>query len=122
MRKKRSESKSELHRGLLPSCLLLLLAESDGYGYELAERLEAFGFVSDGPGSVYAELRKLQAKRLVESRFGAPAGGPPPRVYQLTPAGSEALHRNAAGLSELMAVLRDYALRYEAVASSRLGS
>ncbi len=74
-------------RALLAPCLLLLLAESPGHGYELMERLKPLGFDWNGPGPIYRELRALEAANLVTSAWSAPKAGPVPRVYELTPAG-----------------------------------
>ena len=47
-------------RALLAPCLLLLLAEAPGHGYELMERLKPLGFDWGGPGPIYRELRALE--------------------------------------------------------------
>ncbi len=102
-------------RALLAPCLLLLLAESPGHGYELMERLKPLGFDWNGPGPIYRELRALEAANLVTSAWSAPKAGPVPRVYELTPAGREALERSAAGIAELQGLIAEYLARFRKV-------
>ena len=101
-------------RALLAPCLLLL-AESPGHGYELLERLKPLGFDWNGPGPIYRELRALEAANLVTSAWSLPKSGPVPRVYELTPAGRDALERCAAGISELRSLTDEYLTRFRAV-------
>ena len=39
-------------RGFIRACVLLLLREQPGHGYDLLERLRAFGFAGDDPGGL----------------------------------------------------------------------
>lgn len=109
-------------RALLAPCLLLLLAESPGHGYELMERLKPLGFDWNGPGPIYRELRALEAANLVTSAWSAPKAGPVPRVYELTPAGREALERSAAGISELQGLIAEYLARFRKVSTAARSS
>lgn len=102
-------------RALLAPCLLLLLAESPGHGYELMERLKPLGFDWNGPGPIYRELRALEAANLVSSAWSAPKAGPVPRVYELTAAGREALERSAAGITDLQGLIAEYLARFRKV-------
>ena len=98
--------------------MLLLLAESPGHGYELMERLKPLGFDWNGPGPIYRELRSLEAGGLVSSAWSAPKAGPVPRVYELTPAGHQALERSAAGVADLQGLIVQYLTRYRAVTAA----
>lgn len=72
---------------LPPACLLLLLGEREGHGYDLVERLGCFGFDWSGkPGPTYSELRKLEEAGLVASAWDMGERGPARRVYRLTQA------------------------------------
>ena len=102
-------------RALLAPCILLLLAEAPGHGYELMERLKPLGFDWNGPGPIYRELRALEAANLVTSAWSAPKAGPVPRVYELTAAGREALARSAAGISDLQGLISQYLARFRKV-------
>lgn len=99
-------------RPLLPPCLLLLLGEDAGHGYELTERLKNWGFELSGPGPVYRELRILEENGLVRSMWSAPQSGPVPRVYELTDAGRAALDDAAVELAAISGLLDEFQARH----------
>ena len=101
-----------LPKNFLRPCLLLLLREQPAHGYELLERLEPLGFVRDDPGGLYRALRALEAEGLVRSAWEASRVGPDRRIYELTRAGMEELHRLAKGLAEARTVLDRFLSRY----------
>ena len=100
-------------RPLLPVCLLLMLGEDAGHGYELTERLKSWGFELSGPGPVYRELRILEENGLVRSMWSAPQSGPVPRVYELTDVGRAALDEAAAELSSIAGLLDEFQARHK---------
>ncbi len=102
-------------RALLRPCLLLLLAERPGHGYDLVERLKPFGFDWGGPGPLYQTLRRLEEAGLVVSAWDASAAGPARRTYELTDEGWEALAGFADGLDRLSTRIDEYRARYRRV-------
>lgn len=100
-------------RALLAPCLLLLLAEAPGHGYELMERLKPLGFDWGGPGPIYRELRALETAELVASAWSAPRAGPVPRVYELTHTGRQSLDRCAANVINLTGLLNQFLGRHK---------
>lgn len=106
------ENRLVQRRPLLPACLLLVLAESPGHGYELTERLKKWGFQLSGPGPIYRELRILEDGGYVRSMWSAPQSGPVPRVYELTADGHEALQQAAVDLANLAEMLDDFQSRF----------
>jgi PadR family transcriptional regulator PadR len=106
------ENKLVQRRPLLPACLLLVLAESPGHGYELTERLKKWGFPLSGPGPIYRELRILEDGGFVRSMWSAPQSGPVPRVYELTADGRRALQQAAVDLASLAEMLGDFQARF----------
>ena len=99
-------------RELVPVCLLLLLAEAPGHGYELMERLKPLGFDWNGPGPIYRELRGLEDAGLVTSAWAVRETGPGRRVYELTADGRQALDRSQAGVVRLQGMLAEYVARF----------
>ena len=73
------------------ACILLLLRERHGHGYDLLERLTAFGFDSGDSGWLYRTLRAFEREQLVDSTWEISASGPPRRVYALTSDGASQL-------------------------------
>jgi PadR family transcriptional regulator PadR len=111
-------------RALLRPCLLLLLAERPGHGYDLVERLKPFGFDWGGPGPLYQTLRRLEEAGWVVSAWDASAAGPARRTYELTDEGWAVLAEFAEGLDRLSGRIDEYRARYRRVtrrASGPLG-
>ena len=103
-----------LPRNFLRPCVLLLLRESPAHGYDLLERLRAFGFGRPDPGGLYRALRALEEEGLVRSGWAASAsGGPDRRVYEITRAGTLHLHRHVLALEDTRRVLDALLSRYE---------
>jgi PadR family transcriptional regulator, regulatory protein PadR len=111
-----------LPRNFLRSCMLLLLREEPAHGYDLLERLRPLGFPRDDPGRLYRALRALEAEGLVRSAWERSQTGPDRRVYELTRAGGEELHREALALAASADVLAAFLSRYEEFVAVGRGS
>jgi poly-beta-hydroxybutyrate-responsive repressor len=107
-----AETQSVFPRNFLRPCLLLLLREQPAHGYELLERLRRLGFTRDDPGGLYRALRALERDRLVSSGWESSAAGPDRRIYELTRAGMEELHRRAKELARMHKTLQIFLSRY----------
>jgi poly-beta-hydroxybutyrate-responsive repressor len=105
---------SQLKRFLQP-CLLLLIAESPGHGYDLLDRLTTFGFERD-PGTLYRMLRGMERDGQVRSEWELSTAGPGRRRYELTEAGHAQLHTGAEGLLEIRDTVESFLGRYRKVA------
>ena len=101
-----------LPRNFLRPCVLLLLKESPAHGYDLLERLKAFGFPGSDPGGLYRMLRRLEEEGLVHSAWEPSVAGPARRIYELTRAGGEVLHEHAKGLAATGRILDAFVSRY----------
>lgn len=102
-----------LPKSFLRPCVLLLLREQRAHGYDLLERLPAFGFGRSDPGGLYRSLRALEGEGLVDSGWERSATGPPRRIYALTRLGMEELHELATGLAATHEILAGFLGRYE---------
>ena len=100
-------------RNFVRQCVLLLLREGPAHGYDLADRLRAFGLPGDDPGRLYRTLRALEAEGMVASAWETSPHGPDRRIYTLTRAGSEALHAEATALRAGADALAHFLSRYE---------
>src|SRR5215210_52442 len=100
-----TEPAAPLPRQFLRPCVLLLLRESPAHGYDLLERLTAFGFSGSDPGGVYRALRALEADGLVRSSWERSSCGPERRIYALTRGGMEELHEYAKGLERTAEII-----------------
>ena len=108
-------------RVLLRPCLLLLLAEQPGHGYDLVDRLRSLGFDWGGAGPLYQTLRRLDGEGLVVSSWDASEAGPARRTYQLTQAGWDTLRASTLGLDRLSALLDDFRTRFAAALEKEKG-
>lgn len=78
-------------KGIIDGCLLSIIDEKEVYGYELAERLEAYGFEAFSEGTIYPMLLRMQKEKLVTSTLRKSTAGPKRKYYSLTEKGEEEL-------------------------------
>lgn len=78
-------------RNWLVPYLLLILRDWSSYGFDMLERLQAFGFAAMNPGSLYRVLRQMEKEGMVSSAWDTSNAGPARRMYTLTDAGEEYL-------------------------------
>jgi len=98
-------------RTYLEGCLLLLLAESPGHGYELAERLAEFGLGGTDNGAVYRALRCLKEAALVDCQWEISDRGPTRRPYSINAEGLESLRSRADAIEDSSRVLSGFTTR-----------
>jgi PadR family transcriptional regulator PadR len=91
-------------RGHLELLLLAALADADGHGYALIERLRARseGALELGEGSVYPALHRLEAGGFVRSAWARGEGRRRKRVYSLTADGRRKLGDERQAWGELV--------------------
>ncbi len=99
-------------RALLTPVLLLLLAERQGHGYELVQRLGAFGCGDADQAHVYRLLRGMESSGEVTSHWRASESGPARRVYAITQQGAMNLALWFVRLGELHGALHLFLERY----------
>ena len=91
----------QLRKGVLDLCVLAMLAQRDGYAYDIASRLaEDIGM---GEGTIYPLMRRMQADGLVKTYLEESSSGPPRKYYQLTRAGHAALAAQRAEWNSFVA-------------------
>ncbi len=88
---------------LIEPMLLLLLAQEEGHGYALLDRLQReFGVEGMPAQTVYRLLQEMEAAGWVVSDWDLETRqGPPRRTYRLTPAGREMLDAWAVEMGAL---------------------
>lgn len=79
----------QLRKGVLDMCVLAMLAQRDGYAYDIASRLAQD--IGMGEGTIYPLMRRMQTDGLVKTYLEESSSGPPRKYYQLTRAGHAAL-------------------------------
>lgn len=83
-------------RGVLPLCVLALVAEEETYGYAVAQRLQAAGLGVVKGGTLYPVLTRLEQEGLLVSSWRAGEAGPGRKFFTATPAGLAALCERSA--------------------------
>ncbi|WP_125702361.1 PadR family transcriptional regulator [Lacticaseibacillus daqingensis] len=78
---------SQMLKGVLQGCLLMLLADEPSYGYAITQRLNEFGFDTVPKGTIYPLLMTMEKKGLLASTMRASPDGPERKYYHPTPAG-----------------------------------
>ena len=78
---------SQLLRGALDAAVLAVVAERDGYGYDVLRRLRAAGLTDVGDASVYGTRRRLYRAGALTSYVEPSDEGPHRRYYGITERG-----------------------------------
>jgi PadR family transcriptional regulator, regulatory protein PadR len=76
--------RTQLLKGALATATLAVLANGDGYGYDVVRRLRAAGLTDVGDASVYGTLRRLYGAGALASYVVPSDEGPHRRYYGLT--------------------------------------
>ncbi len=99
-------------RTFLVPGILLTLREWNSYGYELMERMAAFGFEAINPGTLYRTLRQMEKDGLCESKWETSSGGPARRMYSITEAGKAYLDLWVEALKQYRRTLDNFFHHY----------
>ena len=84
--------KSQMRKGMLEFCVLLLLKQGDAYASEIITRMkEARLIVMEG--TLYPLLTRLKNDGLLTYRWEESPSGPPRKYYSITPVGEEFLNQ-----------------------------
>ncbi len=67
--------------------VLLMLRQWNSYGYELMEKMTAYGLATMNPGTFYRTLRQMEKDGMVCSTWDTSEGGPARRIYSITATG-----------------------------------
>ncbi len=82
--------RSQIMRGTLEYCILLMLQKDTAYGYEILQRLSNYPLLSSSESTVYPLLRRLLKEGYLSSMWQETTEGAPPRkYYTITDTGKE---------------------------------
>lgn len=82
---------TQMLKGILDGCLLAIIKEGEIYGYELAAKLESYGFHSLSEGTIYPLLLRMQKEGLISATLRKSTAGPKRKYYTLTEKGEQEL-------------------------------
>jgi PadR family transcriptional regulator, regulatory protein PadR len=92
--------------------ILLLLSRMSLHGYELSQKLQAFGFKTIDQGNLYRLLRQLEKEELVSSEWDTNGSGPAKRRYSITKSGITYLKGYANQLESYQSMLDQFFKMY----------
>jgi Predicted transcriptional regulators len=72
----------QFKKGVLELCVLILIADKDQYGYELAQNISDKIEVAEG--TLYPLLRRLTKEGYLSTYLGESTEGPPRKYYAVT--------------------------------------
>jgi PadR family transcriptional regulator, regulatory protein PadR len=84
---------TQMLKGILDGCLLSIIKEGEIYGYELAAKLESYGFHSFSEGTIYPLLLRMQKEGLVSTTLRKSTAGPKRKYYSLSEKGEQELEQ-----------------------------
>jgi PadR family transcriptional regulator PadR len=83
--------RSQFFRGTLEGCILKIIEQNETYGYEIAEKLQNYGFSEISEGTIYPLLLRLEKNGFINAIKKQSALGPPRKYYSLTNEGKNEL-------------------------------
>ena len=98
--------KSQIVRGTLEYCILLMLNRKVYYGYEILQELSRYPMLASTESTVYPLLRRLQKENYLQSTWQESAEGLPPRKYYSLKKYLEAMNGEWENLLNAMSVLK----------------
>ena len=107
---------SQLLKGVLDLAVMAVLAEEDGYGYDVVRRLRGAGLDDVGDASVYGTLRRLFQQGRLTSYVVPSEEGPHRKYYGLNRAGRDALKQGIETWNSFTTAMDELLSAQEAVA------
>lgn len=94
--------KSQIKRGTLEFCILLMIQKKPTYGYEIISTLETYPILAVKENTIYPLLRRLMKEGYLSSAWQESAQGLPPRkYYSITDKGRDYLTALSQGWDEV---------------------
>ncbi|WP_028044271.1 PadR family transcriptional regulator [Candidatus Stoquefichus massiliensis] len=80
---------SQMLKGTLEGCILVIISQKETYGYEISQQLENYGFGKIVEGTIYPLLLRLEKNDLITATYKQSDVGPRRKYYSLTRKGYE---------------------------------
>ncbi|MCM1219871.1 MAG: PadR family transcriptional regulator [Lachnospiraceae bacterium] len=96
--------KSQMRKGMLEFCVLLLISRGEIYASEIIARLKAAHMIVV-EGTLYPLLTRLKNDELLAYRWEESSAGPPRKYYNITPKGQQYLEMLRDGWKEITATI-----------------
>lgn len=100
--------KSQIKRGTLEFCILLMIKQRPSYGYEIISALEKYPILAAKENTIYPLLRRLLKEEYISSSWQESVEGLPPRkYYSITDKGLEYLDAMSAEWDNLLKAINE---------------
>ena len=100
--------KSQIKRGTLEFCVLLMIRKQPSYGYEIICALEKYPIIAAKENTIYPLLRRLLKEEYIASSWQESTEGLPPRkYYSITEKGQEYIAAMSAEWERLLDVVNE---------------
>ena len=100
--------RSQIKRGTLEFCILLMIKQRTSYGYEIISNLEKYPILAAKENTIYPLLRRLLKEDYISSSWQESAEGLPPRkYYSITDKGLEYLYAIPAEWDNLLNAINE---------------
>jgi len=100
--------KSQIKRGTLEFCILLMIKQKPFYGYKIISTLEKYPIISAKENTIYPLLRRLLKEEYISSTWQEGTEGLPPRkYYSITDKGQEYLSLMSKEWDNLLNVINE---------------
>ncbi|MGL4990515.1 MAG: PadR family transcriptional regulator [Sarcina sp.] len=83
---------TQLLKGIMEGVILKIISLEETYGYEIYQKLQAYGFDEFAEGSLYPLLLRLEKNKLIKSEKKKSPFGPDRKYYSLTIDGEKELN------------------------------
>lgn len=100
MEEKTANIKSQMRKGMLEYCILLVLKEKRKYTSDIIDRMRKSGLVVV-EGTLYTLLNRLRKEGKLTYEWEESPKGPPRKYYRLTSLGSEVLQYMSEAWDEI---------------------
>lgn len=98
--------KSQIKRGTLEFCILLMIRQQPSYGYEIISTLEKYPIIAAKENTIYPLLRRLLKEGYISSSWQESTEGLPPRkYYSITDKGQEYIAAMSVEWENLLGVI-----------------
>ncbi|MDO4272565.1 MAG: PadR family transcriptional regulator [Eubacteriales bacterium] len=102
------EWKSQIKRGTLEYCILLMISSKKYYGYEILQKLDDYPIIAAKESTIYPLLRRLLKEEYLTSSWQETTEGLPPRkYYTITDKGREYLYAMSEEWDNLLSAISD---------------
>ena len=100
--------KSQIKRGTLEFCVLLMIRQQPSYGYEIISTLEKYPIIAAKENTIYPLLRRLLKEEYISSSWQESIEGLPPRkYYSITDKGQEYIAAMSVEWENLLGVINE---------------